>query len=178
VRVRVDADFTVHMSVTTRRRDRDGPETIYAMCPLRGPSAAFVAGTSVFPLRRDEAVTIEESNLTVLDIADGWANFIRIWGSRTVPHRLRIDLALGLVPSVVSCVTQEGEAPVATIHFDADGGHLEVTGTRPGHCWLAVVGLRFGNSPELGRAMLDPKLPFSYELPIELYNAVLSRHSG
>lgn len=178
VRIRIDADFTVHMSVTTHRLDRDGPDTIYAMCPLRGPSATFVAGTSVFPLRRGEAVTIEESNLAVLDIADGWANLIRIGGSRTVPHRLRIDLALGLVPSVVSCVPKEGEAPVATIHFQGDGGHIEVTGTRPDHCWLAVIGLRFGNSPKLGRAILDPKLPFSNELPIELYNALLSRYSG
>jgi hypothetical protein len=170
LRVRVDADFTVHMSVTTSRRDTGGPETIYAMCPLRGPR--------VFALRHNEAVTIEESDLPMLDIADGWANFIEIWGSRTVPHRLRIDLALGLVPSMVSCAPKDGEAPVATIRFDADGGHLEVTGARPGHCWLAVVGLRFGNSPELGRAMLDPTLPFRHELPIELYNTLLSRQAS
>ncbi|MFF3816722.1 hypothetical protein ACFYYD_08905 [Streptomyces bluensis] len=179
--VRIDNDFTVAMTTTTHRQGNTGPATVYGLCPLygsatelRGPSATFVAGTAVFPLRHQESVTIKEISVPALNIVNGWATYHERWGSRTVPHRLRIDLAPGLIPAGLRCQRRGAEPAEATIRFDETGCHIDVRGAYRGEPWLADLIMSFSNSPELGRAITTPSLPFTQEMPIELYSLLMS----
>lgn len=180
--VRINADFTVNMTTTTRRDDRTGPDTVYGLCPLyggatelRSPTATFIAGTAVYPLRYQESVTIEEVNVPALKIVNGWATYRERWGSRTVPHRLRIDLAPGLIPAELQCQRRGGESAAGTIRFDELGCHIDVHGAFPEEPWLADITMSFGKSRELGTMITAPSLPFSQEMPIELYSLLMSR---
>jgi hypothetical protein len=180
--VQINVDFTVNMTTTTHRQGRTGPDTVYGLCPLygsatelRSPSATFVAGTAVFPLRHQESVTIKEIGVPALDIVNGWATYHERWGSRTVPHRLRIDLAPGLIPAGVRCQRRGGEPAAAAIRFDEVGCHIDVHGAFPDEPWLADLTMSFGNSPELGGAITAPSLPFIHEMPIEVYSLLMSR---
>ncbi|WP_143659207.1 hypothetical protein [Streptomyces sp. SA15] len=180
--VRITTDFTVTMTTTTHRQDHTGPDTVYGLCPLysgatelRGPSATFVAGTAVFPLRPQESVTVKQIGVPALNIVNGWATYHERWGSRTVSHRLRIDLAPGLIPAGLRCQRRGGEPAEATIRFDEAGCHIDVRGAFPEEPWLADITMSFNNSPELGRAISTPSLPFTQETPIELYTLLMSR---
>jgi hypothetical protein len=178
--VSINADFTVDMKTTTHRRGGTGPDIVYGLCPLyRGaaerhsPSANFVAGTAVFPLRHRDSVTIKESNVPALQIDNSWATYHERWGSRTVPHELRIDLAPGLIPAAIRSRRRGGVSARATIRFDKAGCHIVVCGEFPNEPWLADLTISFGHSPELGDAMTAPTMPFNQEMPIELYSLLI-----
>ncbi|MEV6892202.1 hypothetical protein [Kribbella sp. NPDC051137] len=180
-RLRIEADLTVTRTTSTTREGSSGPGTIYALCPLadrpaelRGPGATFVAGTAVFALTAHETVTIEEIGVQVLSTADGWSTYRGRWGSNTVPHRLRIDLAPGLIPAVIRCEQRGRRSSRATVRFDETGGHIDVRGEYSDEAWVADVTVVFARSPELGRLITSPDLPFSQELPAELYTLMMA----
>lgn len=176
----INADFTVNVTTTTHRGSSPGPDTIYGLCPLysgaaerHSPSATFVAGTAVFPLRHNDSVTIDEVNVPVLRDDNGWATYHGRWGSRSVPHQLCIDLAPGLIPAAVTCRRRGGESARATIRFDKKGCHIVVRGEFPNEPWLADIYISFGRSRVLGKMMRRSTMPFSQEMPIELYSLLV-----
>ncbi len=184
-RVRIAPDRTVTVTTTTHREGATGPDTVYALCPLyggaterRGPAATFVAGTAVFPLRRGQSVTITETGVPALDVVDGWATYQERWGSRTVPHLLRIDLARGLIPAELRCRRRGGERAEATVRFDEAGCHIEVRGEFGDEPWLADFAMSFSHSPDMARLITDKSLPFSQGLPIELYTLLMLGPAG
>ncbi|MGW2788207.1 hypothetical protein ACWC3X_44920, partial [Streptomyces populi] len=189
--VRIAADHTVTIDVTTIRDEVTGPGSltavpslVYGCLPLPDapppqPGIAYVAGAAIQTLRPGAPATLHTMTHPVPP-RDGSGNrlYRAVWGSTVIPHRVDIHLAPGLVPGLVECAPRSGYEPRTTIHFGADGCHLTLGPPDGAAPWLADVAVVFRVSADVGALLARPGSPFTHEMSFSQYSLLLGLLTG
>ena len=149
VYVRSDGPYSAHIKTIRQRiddKDKSSPGTVWGYWPadpaegisVPGIESFVVGGTVVFPLTPGAEVTVVHQRAGVVDTdGKGLYRYKDVWGSRTIPYVVRIQLEPNWIPLDVVCAKRSANEPFVWIRFDDTGCCIEFEPTDG--AWLSDV---------------------------------------